>query len=233
MIRNKKLKYPRQGMWLWKAMWIFGWTIYPLFFRYRIEGEENLPDTGGVVLASNHNYGIDFILLGGTARRQVYFMAKAESFRINPLLSWFLRNTGVFPVERNKQDIGAIRTAVRIVKDGKILGMFPEGTRSKDGMLQRGKTGTARIALTAGAMVVPAVVIGSPAVFDGWWKLKPRPEVIVRYGPPLRWEGSERGEKAAQIFTEQIMAAIASMLPFEMRGFYRGKLEQASEPVRG
>lgn len=230
-MRDRKLVYPREAMWLWKASWAFGWIVYPLFFHYRIEGEENLPDSGGVVLASNHNYGIDFILLGGTARRQVYFMAKAESFRVHPLLSWFLRNIGAFPVERTKQDIGALRTAVRIVKDGHILGMFPEGTRSKDGQLQRGKTGTARIAFAAHAPVVPAVVVGSPQVFKAWWKPVRRPEVVIRYGPPLKWEGTERGEEVARAFTEEIMVAIAALLPPEMRGVYREKL--ADVPERG
>ncbi len=214
-----------------RPLGLFGWTVYPLFFRYRIEGETNLPDTGGVVLASNHNYGIDFIVLGATARRQVYFMAKAESFEIHPLLSAFLRNTGVFPVERTKQDIGALRTAVKTVKDGHILGMFPEGTRSRDGQLQRGKTGTARIAIAANAPVVPAVVIGSPEIFKGYWKPVRRPEVIVRYGPRLEWAGSERGEEAAKIFTERIMLAIAALLPPEMRGVYREKLGDAPVAV--
>lgn len=223
-MRNEKLKYPRDAMWLWKATWSFGWLIYPLFFKYRIEGETNLPDTGGVVLASNHNYGIDFIILGGTARRQVYFMAKAEAFRVNPLLSSFLWNTGVFPVEREKRDIGALRTAVQIVRDGNILGMFPEGTRSRDGQLQRGKTGTARIAMAAQAPVVPAAVIGSARVFDGWWKPRPRPDVTVRYGPPLTWDSEEKGEEASIEFTEQIMLAIASLLPEELRGVYRDRL---------
>ena len=227
MIRNKKLKYPHDAMWLWKATWVFGWIVYPLFFRYRIEGEENLPDTGGVILACNHNYGIDFIFLCATARRQVYFMAKAESFRQNRLLTSFLYHTGVFPVEREKQDIGALRKAVSIVREGKILGMFPEGTRSKDGQLQRGRSGTARIAFVADAPVVPAVVIGSPEIFKHYWKPVRRPEVIVRYGPPLTWNGDARDEDASRTYTEQIMLAIAALLPPEMRGVYRDKSEES------
>ena len=228
MIRNKKLRYPREGSWLWKATWVFGWIVYPIFFRYRIEGEHNLPDTGGCVLASNHNYGIDFILLAGTARRQVYFMAKAESFRVNPLLSWFLRETGVFPVERSRHDIRALRTAVKIVRSGKILGMFPEGTRSKDGKLQRGKSGTARIAMAADVPVVPAVVLGSSQIFSAYWKPVRRPEVIVRYGEPLYWDGTSTNESASQAFTEQIMVAIAGLLPPELRGYYADRFTETA-----
>ncbi|MFN2201304.1 MAG: lysophospholipid acyltransferase family protein [Caldilineaceae bacterium] len=227
MIRNRKLKYPHDAMWLWKVTWVFGWTVYPLFFRYRIEGEENLPDTGGAILACNHNYGIDFILLGATARRQVYFMAKAESFRQNRLLTSFLYNTGVFPVEREKQDIGALRKAVTIIREGKMLGMFPEGTRSKDGQLQRGRSGTARIAFVADAPVVPAAVIGSPEIFKDYWKPVRRPEVIVRYGPPLHWDGDTRDETASKEYTDQIMLAIAALLPPEMRGVYRDKYKES------
>ena len=220
MIRDKKLKFPRPASWLWQATWVFGWIVYPLFFRYRIEGERHLPDSGGCVLACNHNYGIDFILLAGTARRQVFFMAKAESFRVNPVLTWFLRGTGVFPVERTKGDIRAVRTAVEIVRNGKILGMFPEGTRSRDGQLQRGKTGTARIAIAAKVPVIPAAVQGSAEIFSAYWKPGRRPVVTIRYGEPLYWKGVASGEDAAKEFTEQIMSSIAALLPPEMRGVY-------------
>jgi 1-acyl-sn-glycerol-3-phosphate acyltransferase len=229
MIRNKKLRYPRDASLTWKATWVFGWAVYPLFFRYRIEGERNLPDTGGCVLASNHNYGIDFVLLAATARRQVYFMAKAEAFRMNPLLSRFLLAMGAFPVERSRQDFGAIRQAVEIVRGGNILGMFPEGTRSRDGKLQRGKSGTARIAMAADAPVVPAVVLGSSQIFSAYWKPVRRPEVVVRYGEPLYWHGSDRDESASKEYTDQIMLSIARLLPQELRGMYRDLLVETRE----
>lgn len=228
MIRNRKLKYPRDATRVWKATWVFGWTVYPLFFRYRIEGEHNLPDTGGCVLACNHNYGIDFVLLAVTVPRQVYFMAKAESFRMNRLVTWYLRGTGAISVERTKRDIGAVRNAVEVLRGGKILGMFPEGTRSRDGKLQSGKTGTARIAIAADVPVVPAVVLGSAQIFSEYWKPVRRPEVVVRYGEPLYWDRSVRDENASKTFTDQIMSSIASMLPPEMRGVY-GDLPEAAQ----
>ncbi len=222
MIRNPKLRYPREATLTWKATWLFGWLSHPIFFRYRIEGLHNLPKNGGCILACNHTYGLDFCLVGAAGPRQVHFMAKAELFRANPLLARYLYGLGAFPVERNKSDFGALRTAVQKVKDGNVLGMFPEGTRSKTGQLQKAKTGTARIAISAGVPVVPAAVIGSQEIFKHYWKLKPRPYITIRYGEPLIWSGSAKGEEASRQFTDQIMSAIADLLPPEMHGFYSG-----------
>ena len=226
MIRSDQLKFPRDATWTWKFTWMFGWVVYPIFFKYRIEGVENLPMKGGCVLACNHSYGIDFVLLGATAPRQVHYMTKVEAFRSNWLLARYLYGLGCFPVERNKQDIGALRTAVTKVRNGHVLGMFPEGTRSKDGQLQQGRTGTARIAIATKAPVVPAVVIGSSVIFDNYYKPGPRPEVIVRYGKPLVWNSDKKDEQASSEFTEQIMLAIAMMLPPDLRGAYREQCEQ-------
>lgn len=231
MIRNPKLRFPRNGMWVWKATWLFGWTVYPLFLRYRIEGEQNVPEFGACILASNHNYGVDFTLLGGACPRQVRFMTKAEAYRVNPLLTKYLYGLGTFPVERAKRDIGAIRTAVKILREGEVLGMFPEGTRSRTGELQEAKTGTARIAISANVPVVPAAVIGSPKLFKRFWVPVPRPEVLIRFGEPIRWDGPAKDETASIAFTEDLMLAIAALLPPEMRGKYAAKVEERSSPA--
>src|SRR5215203_1232649 len=119
--------------WVWLICKGLVWAIHPLFCRLTIEGQENLPAQGGGVVACNHNYGPDFIVLGLSSPRELCFMAKAEAFEMNSLLSAVLRAGGVFPVKRGKGDSGAIDTAVELAENGDLVAMFPEGTRSKSG----------------------------------------------------------------------------------------------------
>lgn len=212
---------PRYRRWIWWVGWSLAMLLRPFLFRLKVEGRENLPRQGGAVVASNHNYGPDFIFLGISSPRELSFMAKAEAFAWNPILAALLRAGGVFPVNRGKGDTVAIETAVELAKQGNLIAMFPEGTRSKSGALMRGKTGAARIALVADVPVVPAAVMNSAAVLGRKsWR---RPLVTVRFGKPIEWaqhdpEG-ENGE-AAREYTDLVMAEIAAMLPQELRGDY-------------
>jgi 1-acyl-sn-glycerol-3-phosphate acyltransferase len=153
--------------------------------------------------------------------RQIFYMAKMEIFAWNPLLAKFFASAGVFPVKRGQGDLSAFNTAVTIVKSGRVLGMFPEGTRSRTGQLMRGKTGAARIAMSAQHPVVPAVVINAPQVFKRFWRPGPRVEVIVRFGPPLDLCGSPDDPVATRENTDQVMRAMAALLPPELRGQYQ------------
>ena len=215
---------PRYRRWIWWVCWLIISLIRPFFCRLRIEGRENLLAVSGAVVASNHSYGPDYVFLGISSPRELCFMAKAEAFEWNPFLTAVLRAGGVFPVKRGKGDSVAIETAVELARGGNVIAMFPEGTRSKSGVLMRGKTGAARIALAAGVPVVPAVVLNSALVFNrkGWR----RPLVTVCFGKPLAWladEGVEESE-AARIYTDAVMVEIARMLPAELRGEYTESL---------
>jgi 1-acyl-sn-glycerol-3-phosphate acyltransferase len=215
------VQYPTGAMWLWKVGWVLMWLLHPLVFKLRVEGAENVPMTGGCVVACNHTMGPDFLILGTASPRQIHFMAKIEAFAIHPIVSWILHHTGVFPVHRGKSDSGALDRAVQLVIQGHAVGMFPEGTRSRTGSLNRGKSGVARIALRANAPVLPVAVINAPAVFD---KLKfrrfSRPTVVVRFGVPVQWHEQEDEAHGAKHFTNQIMHSIAALLPPELQGFY-------------
>jgi 1-acyl-sn-glycerol-3-phosphate acyltransferase len=203
---------------MWRTLWVIVTGLRPLFCRLHVEGAENMPETGGCVVACNHTMGPDYALLGYASPRQIHYMAKSEVFEANPLMSLVLRAAGVFPVRRGQQDAEAIDQAVRLVQSGYVLGMFPEGTRSRTGKLMRGKSGVARIALLGGAPVVPAVVINAPAVLPNLLSLKRRPEVTVRFGKPIcRQSGSDLVLDSRQ-FTQEIMAAMAALLPEELRG---------------
>lgn len=217
---------PRYRLWMWWFAWTLVTLLRPLLFRLRVEGREHLLDEGAGVVVSNHNYGFDFVLLGYSSPRELHFMAKAEMFGWNPILARILRAGAVFPVNRGQRDAAAIETAVERVRAGNLLAMFPEGTRSKDGTLMRGKTGAARIALAADAPLIPAAVIGSPQLFKGFlWN---RPQIVVRFGQPIQPPHDAADPDLARKFTDTAMYAIADLLPAELRGVYSDEAQRAN-----
>ncbi|MCX6049816.1 MAG: lysophospholipid acyltransferase family protein [Chloroflexi bacterium] len=201
-------------------MVVLAQLIRPLFCKLTVEGSHYLPAQGGCVLVCNHNPGPDYIVLGMISPRQVHFMAKMEIFGWHPLLTKLFNAAGVFPVRRGQSDTGAIGAAVDRVREGRVVAMFPEGTRSRTGMLQRGKTGAARIAMQAAAPVVPMVVINSDKILRGLGRRLRRPEVIVRFGPPLTVTGDTNDASVVREHTGTIMQAMAALLPVELRGEY-------------
>lgn len=149
--------------------------IFRIFYPWRVIGRENIPAEGPVIICSNHISNWDPPLLGSPLTRQVHFMAKDDLFKI-PVLNWLITQFGAFPVKRGGGDRAAIRATLDLLKNGKILGIFPEGTRSKNGQLGEGKSGTALFALRSDAVVIPVAIIGPYKLF--------RPVTIV-YGKPV------------------------------------------------
>ncbi|MEM7535092.1 MAG: lysophospholipid acyltransferase family protein [Chloroflexota bacterium] len=212
---------PKDGMPLWVAFWRMAHAVRPLLTaRLEYEGIEHMPLTGGAVLASNHNMGPDYFSLALTSPRQHFYMAKEEAFNFHPIVTYSLHNTGVFPVKRGIGDIGALQGAIDKVKEGHVVGMYPEGTRSRDGQLQKGKSGTVRIAMAAQAPIIPAATINSQYIL----KLTKRPVVTVRYGEPLWFEGDPNDRELVRQYTHEMMVTIARLLPPELRGVYRDKV---------
>ena len=153
------------------------WVLFHLLFRISAVGTENLPAGGGYIVASNHRTQCDPVVIGICIRPTLTFMAKAELFRV-PVAGLIIRWLGAFPVERGRGDTGAVDFAKQTVRSGRVLAMFPEGTRSKDGKLQRLKSGCTVIAAATGAQVVPvAIRFGE--------KLHFRCPVQVRFGRPV------------------------------------------------
>lgn len=148
-----------------------------VWFNLKIEGRENIPKNKAFVYASNHRSYADPILVTLAGRGRFSFMAKSELFK-NKLFGGLIRYLGAFPVERGKGDTAAIERAIENVQHGINLLIFPEGTRSKDGKVGRGKTGVALVAAKAGADVVPVGIN-----FEG--KLHFRSKIIVRVGKPI------------------------------------------------
>lgn len=159
------------------GLWIVRFAYF-LAFRIQVEGKENILRHGGIVLASNHRSNADPPLLATRLPgHRCVFMAKEELFR-NPVFGWLIRHLGAFPVTRGSGDTGVIDVAVQHVKNGRTLMIFPEGTRSKDGRVGRGKTGVAVVAAKTGADVIPVGIS-----FQG--KLHFRSKIIIRFGKPI------------------------------------------------
>jgi len=224
-MKSNILQYPHNSTRLWRFLWSSIGSILLLFCRLRIDGTEHIPKTGGCVLASNHTMGPDYLFLALPAGRQIYYMAKAEAFTIHPWITKLLWNAGVFPIRRGKADTNALQGAVDLAQQGHMVGMFPEGTRSRNGELQRGRSGVARIAMQADVPVVPVVVINSEAIYTGWRRLK-RPEITIRFGKPQVFDGDLENPKAVQHHTQELMIALARLLPPTLQGFYRTDVVQ-------
>ena len=180
-------------------------VLKPLY-RLDVRGTEHFPKEGGVLVCANHIADLDPPVVGITAPRPINFMAKAELFEA-PILKNLLPNLHVFPVKRGLSDRYAIRTALSLLKDGQVVGMFPEGTRSKDGTLGKGMSGAGFFALKGGdAVVVPCAIIGPYRPFR---KLK------VRYGEPLDITPFRERKAGAEEVTEAIMKEIRLLIEKE------------------
>jgi 1-acyl-sn-glycerol-3-phosphate acyltransferase len=178
--------------------------FYSLLYRWEVIGYHHVPAQGPLVLVSNHISNLDPPLLGSSAQRKVYFMAKEELFRF-PLLRALIQSWGAFPVKRGAADRQSIRYAMNLLKEGEAIGVFPEGTRSKTGKLGKGLSGAALFALRSDAVVIPVAIVGPYRLFG---KLK------VVFGEPIdlssfKEEGTSESLAKA---TEAMMASIQRLL---------------------
>lgn len=181
------------------------------WFRITVEGIHHLPEDGPAILVSNHVNYLDPLVMGVVFERPLHFMAKAELFEFRPL-GWLLRRLYAFPVRRGEADRGAIRHALKVLADGHVLAMFPEGTRSHTGVLQDFQRGATMLALRSGAPVVPMVLLGAADALAGGRKVPRRVPLTVRIGPPLRFENGHGGP-AVTAASDRIRAAMAALYP--------------------
>ncbi|WP_414480661.1 lysophospholipid acyltransferase family protein [Caldicoprobacter sp.] len=149
-----------------------------LLFRIRVEGLENFPMEGKTIVYANHISWLDPVIIGCVLPRQVFFMAKAELFKI-PLLRTVIRYLGAFPVNRGSADLSAIKHSLQVLNEGKVFGIFPEGTRNKTGFLQSFSHGIASIAHKSRAKVLPVAIVGQYRLF--------RP-MTIKIGKPLNFD---------------------------------------------
>ncbi len=183
--------------------------VFHIYFNLKFEGKENIPRTGSNIFASNHRSYIDPILIALPTKVPFAFMAKEELFQGNKLFNWLITAFGAFPVQRGKGDSSAIDEAIKRLSKGRNLVIFPEGTRSKDGTVGKGKTGVALIAAKAQVMVVP---VGISFVGN---KPKFRCPITVRFGKPINPEELVIKSTAASDLKElklKVMSAITELV---------------------
>lgn len=188
---------------------------FTLLGRWEVSGREHVPTEGAVLLIANHTSYADPPIVGTACPRSVYFLAKAELFDY-PVLGWLIRRTHAFPVRRGAGDREALRRCIRMLKGGKTVLVFPEGTRSPDGRLMPLEQGAAYIALASGAAVVPVGIDGADRILPRHSPVVRPAKLRVRFGPAVDlspWSGRRLDRGALRGATERMAEALRALLP--------------------
>lgn len=189
---------------LYRTARVLLWGLFRLLYRFEARGVSNIPQSGPVVLCSNHKSLIDPVTLGIGATRKIHYMAKEELFRI-PLFNSLIRALGAFPVKRGGVSKEAIRTAINVLKADKVMGIFPEGSRKGERIegVGMGKRGAITIAARSGAVVIPVAIIGD------YWLFR---KLTMVCGAPLDLSSYlEKGAEDWEGATEVLMSSIREM----------------------
>jgi 1-acyl-sn-glycerol-3-phosphate acyltransferase len=213
-------------MLLWRLIRAFVRLVCTIVLDVHLVGLQNRPAKGPVIIASNHLAWVDIPLIPAYLKPKIVYMAKEETF--TGKIGWLVRFLGAFPVKRGEADRQSLRAAGEQLKAGRILGIFPEGTRSKIHKLGQAHAGLGMIALRSGVPVVPVAICGSEMAFK-----KFRPRITVTYGEPMTLapKGKKVTREDIDEVTEQVMLRIASMLPPEYRGVYAEKLSTSDAVI--
>jgi 1-acyl-sn-glycerol-3-phosphate acyltransferase len=196
--------------------------------RVKVEGRDHLPKRGPVILACNHRSFLDSIFIPLVVRRRVTFVAKAEYFD-DPKTAWFFRSCGQIPIRREGGSASerALDAATDVLRKGKVFGIYPEGTRTRDGKLHRGHTGVARLAMRCNTLIVPIGMISSDQVMPIDSKLpKLFRHVTIRFGEaidPERYAGMENDRLALRELTDELMYEICQLSGYEYVDTYATK----------
>ncbi|HKN98814.1 MAG TPA: lysophospholipid acyltransferase family protein [Pseudonocardiaceae bacterium] len=222
-------------MMYWLMKYVLLGPLLRLFFRPRIEGAEHIPAHGGAVLASNHLAVADSFFLPLMVPRRVTFLAKREYFTgrgVKGMLKrWFFSGVGQVPIDRSSAAAAqaALDTGVRLLAEGSLLGIYPEGTRSPDGRLYKGKTGLARMVLRAGVPVIPVAMVGTDKanpIGSKMWRPYP---IRIKVGEPLdfsRYDGMAGDRFVERSVTDEIMYALMELSGQEYVDVYAAKVKE-------
>jgi 1-acyl-sn-glycerol-3-phosphate acyltransferase len=222
----------------WFLKWIALGPWLRMIFRPRVTGAENVPVEGPAILASNHLSYADWLFMPLTLSRRVTFVAKAEYFTSPGLKGWlqktFFAGSGQVPIDRSGGGAseGAIISAKRVLSEGELFGIYPEGTRSHDGKLYRGKVGVARLALESKAPVIPVAVVGTDVVAPPGKTFGRFTRPVVRFGKPLdfsRYEGMENDRYILRSITDEIMYEIMRLSGQEYVDMYASRAKELSK----
>jgi 1-acyl-sn-glycerol-3-phosphate acyltransferase len=173
-----------EGWLVWKSLQTTARVLGTIFFDLQVYGLENIPRRGGALIASNHQSNLDPVLLNTRLRRPLSYLAKSELFE-NPFSNWLLRSVGVIPVYYGTGNFGAVRQSIQVLRDGHLLSIYPEGSRTHDGKIAPMEKGIALIGRRAQVPVIPVVIIGA---YEAWpWNRRiPRPRPVrIQIGPAM------------------------------------------------
>jgi 1-acyl-sn-glycerol-3-phosphate acyltransferase len=225
----RRATYTPPFYWFWTHLLRF---VLVVLTRWEAKGRERVPLSGPLIVVSNHlSNGDPPILASGVLRRRIRYMAKIELFRLWPV-RFVMTLYGAFPVRRFEADVAALLNAERILKRGEVLGMFPEGTRSRERVLGRPHPGTAMIALRSGATILPCAITGTE-VLSTPWKLLRRPPITVTVGEPMAVAQVRRPtEQQVSELTDRIFSEIRRMLPVQYLPTYT-EMQEAEDTANG
>jgi 1-acyl-sn-glycerol-3-phosphate acyltransferase len=227
-------------VWYWIVKAILS-PILRLFFRPKVEGLENIPDEGGAILASNHLSFSDSIFLPLVVSRRVTFLAKSDYFKgrglKGRLKAGFFKGVGQLPVDRSggRASQAALEAGLSVLGAGNLLGIYPEGTRSPDGRLYRGKTGVARMALEAGVPVIPCAMVNTYEIQPPGQVIPKVMPVVIRIGKPLdfsRYAGMQDDRFVLRSMTDEIMYELMQLSGQEYVDTYATKAKADIEDAR-
>lgn len=228
-------------MWYWIFKYILLGPLLALLGRPKVEGLEHVPADGPAILASNHLAVMDSFYLPLVVRRRITFLAKQEYFTGTGIkgrvLAWFYTVAGQVPIDRTDADSAqdALDTAARILGQGKLLGMYPEGTRSPDGRLYKGKTGLARLALETGVPVIPVAMIGTDIVNPPGTKGLRFGRVKVRFGEPMdfsRFDGMAGNRFIERAVIDEVIYELMGLSGQEYVDIYAATLKEGAAPAQ-
>lgn len=225
--------------------WVFKWFLVApalrLLTRPWLEGEQNIPETGAAILVSNHISAGDTFLLPALIKRRLTFPAKAELFQGTKLrdrfAGWWLTSVGMLPMDRSggRASAGSMNGVLGVLRDGELLGIFPEGTRSPDGRLYKGKTGVARLVLTSGVPVVPLAMINTQFVPSRLARIPMMRRPGIRFGKPMdfsRYAASGNDRDTLRWVTDEIMNAVMELSGQEYVDAYGASVKAAKQEGR-
>lgn len=203
--------------------WILKRVMGPVakvLFRVTVDGSEHLPATGGAILASNHLSFSDSIFLPAVVSRRITFPAKMEYFTQKGVVGWlkrqFFAGTGQIPIDRSggAAAASALQAGLNVLENGGLFGIYPEGTRSPDGRLYKGKTGVVRMAIAAGCPIVPVAMIGTDVAQPTGQALPKLVPITVRFGEPIdvsHLRGFEDDRRMLRAMTDEVMYSLARL----------------------
>jgi 1-acyl-sn-glycerol-3-phosphate acyltransferase len=189
------------------------WVFFKTFFALEVKGAENIPSKGAVLITGNHLSYLDPPLVGAAVRRRLNFMARESLFRFRPF-AWLIKHLGTFPVKRGRPDRRALKKALDILQKGGGLVLFPEGTRSLNGTLQKGEPGAGMLALKSRAKIIPALISGSDKALPRGAKMLRLRKIRILFGKPVSLEEFYNQEEDKETYlkvTEKIMQSIGEL----------------------